>query len=47
MNDEIKKIILEAITKLINESASDKNIIKFRKIHKDKIHFVPVKYRIF
>ncbi|MDD3120614.1 MAG: restriction endonuclease [Candidatus Gracilibacteria bacterium] len=47
MNDEIKKIILEAITKLINESASDKNVIKFRKIHKDKIHFVPVKYRVF
>jgi len=47
MNDEIKKIILEAIKKLINESASDKNVIKFRKIHKDKIHFVPVKYRVF
>lgn len=47
MNDEIKKIILEAITKLINESASSKNIKKFRKIHKDKIHFVPIKYRVF
>lgn len=47
MDNNIKKIILEAIKKLINESASDKNIIKFRKIHKNKIHFVPVKYRVF
>jgi len=47
MNNDIKKLILKSINELIEKSSSQENINKFVKIHKNKIHFIPIKYRIF
>jgi hypothetical protein len=47
MDKKLKQIILKSINDLIKTSASEKNLIKFKEIHKNKIHFTPIKYRVF
>jgi len=42
----IEKIITDAITSLVNEASSQSNILKQHNKHIDKIHFIPVQYRI-
>lgn len=45
-NQKIKKIIVQTIKDVIKESLSSRNINKLTKQHQEKIHFIPVKYRI-
>ena len=47
MNENIKKFVIEAITRLINHTASDTKINKLVGKHRKKIHFIPIRYRIF
>ncbi len=47
MQNNIKKFIKDAVSNLINHTSNQKKIEKLIKIHKAKIHFVPIRYRIF
>lgn len=46
MTEEIKAVIKKTILDLINQSASDRNVLKMLRKHEDKVHFIPIKYRI-
>jgi hypothetical protein len=47
MQDNIKIFIKKAIANLIENTSNEKKIKKLIKIHKEKIHFIPIRYRIF
>ena len=47
MQDNIKEFIKKAISDLIENTSSEKKIKKLIKTHKAKIHFIPIRYRIF
>jgi len=47
MNSEINKIIQQTILEMIDESSSEEKIHSFTEIHNSKIHFIPLRYRIF
>jgi hypothetical protein len=47
MNENVKSFVVEAITRLINHTASDNKVNSLIKKHKKKIHFIPIRYRIF
>lgn len=47
MNRNVKEFIKDAINQLIDNTKSDKKIKKFIDTHTKKIHFVPIRYRIF
>ncbi len=47
MQDNIKEFIKKAIANLIDNTSSEKKINKLIKTHKAKIHFIPIRYRIF
>ncbi|GAB4301576.1 MAG: hypothetical protein Kow0068_24460 [Marinilabiliales bacterium] len=47
MNDNVKKFVIEAIRRLINHTASDLKVNSLVINHKKKIHFIPIRYRIF
>lgn len=47
MNQNVKDFVMKAITKLIKHTASDKKINGLVSKHKKKIHFIPIRYRIF
>lgn len=44
---ELEKIVLNSIDTIIKNTASDKKLEKIRKTHQIKLHFIPIKYRIF
>jgi len=46
MDDKVKEIVREAIIKIIQDAVSETSIQKSRKIHEEKIHFIPVQYRV-
>jgi len=46
MNQNVKNFVINAITKLINHTASDNKINSLVSKHKKKIHFIPIRYRI-
>lgn len=46
MNKQIEELIQKAVIEIITETASEKNIQDKLKLHTDKIHFVPVQYRV-
>ena len=46
MTEEVKKVIKDTIDKLIKESTSKYNINKMLVKHENKVHFIPIKYRI-
>jgi len=47
MQDNIKEFIKKAISNLIENTSNQKKIDKLIKTHKVKIHFIPIRYRIF
>lgn len=47
MNKEIQQIIKETIFQMIDESSSQKNIARMKVLHSEKVHFIPIRYRIF
>jgi hypothetical protein len=47
MNDKIKKLINEAVIKIIEHTRSQKKIEYLQNKHNVKIHFIPKRYRIF
>ena len=47
MKKDVKEFIKEAIKQLINNTKSEKKIKKLIATHEKKIHFVPIRYRIF
>ena len=46
MDEQVKQVVRAAIIKILNETASDANLLKAFKVHADKLHFVPVQYRV-
>lgn len=46
MNEDVQNIVREAVLKIINDTTSSKKIEKLIKTHREKIHFVPIQYRI-
>ncbi len=46
MNLEVKKLITDTIQELISNSISQDNIRKTIERHKQKVHFIPIRYRI-
>ena len=46
MTEEIKEVIKKTILDLINQSASNRNILDMVRKHEGKVHFIPIKYRI-
>ncbi|MDR0723918.1 MAG: hypothetical protein LBF23_01895, partial [Endomicrobium sp.] len=47
MNDKIKKLINEAVIKIIEHTSSQAKIEHLQDKHNVKIHFIPKRYRIF
>jgi hypothetical protein len=47
MQNNIKIFIKDAISNLIENTSNQKKIDKLIKTHKAKIHFIPIRYRIF
>jgi len=46
MSNEVKDIIYKTVSQMLEDSTSLANIRKMEKKHKEKIHFVPIRYRI-
>ncbi len=47
MSDQIREIIHNTVLGMLENSASEANIRKLTLKHIDKVHFVPIRYRIF
>jgi len=47
MQNNIKEFIKNAISNLIDNTSNNKKIHKLIKTHQAKIHFIPIRYRIF
>ncbi len=46
MDENVRAIIRESVKQLINESASEAKIRKSFETHREKVHFVPIRYRV-
>jgi hypothetical protein len=46
MNDQIKEVIKQTVLEMLAGSTSRKNILKIEKKHGNKVHFVPIRYRV-
>lgn len=46
-NQKVKNIITNAVLELLDKTMSDSKIVAITKKHEVKIHFVPIRYRIF
>ena len=46
MSNQVKKIIQKTVLEMLTDSMSDQNIRKIAEKHAEKIHFVPIRYRI-
>lgn len=47
MSDQIKATIQRTVLEMLENSASESNIRKLTLKHKEKVHFIPIRYRIF
>ena len=47
MDEKINDVIQKTVLEMLNNSTSDENIRKMTKKHVEKIHFIPVNYRVF
>jgi len=45
-SEQVKETIRKTILEILEQSTSQKNIRKLAEKHKEKIHFVPVRYRV-
>ncbi|MCI0713244.1 MAG: hypothetical protein L0154_24015, partial [Chloroflexi bacterium] len=46
MSQDVKEIIRQAVGTIIDEAITDQKLSELARIHHDKIHFVPAKYRV-
>lgn len=46
MDSVVQNVVRQAVRNLIEDAVSDEKIRKSYKLHKEKIHFVPAKYRV-
>jgi hypothetical protein len=46
MSDQVKQIIRQTVLQMLTDSTSQKNIRKMAEKHANKVHFVPIRYRI-
>lgn len=46
MDERVQNIIQKALLRIIDDTASPENIRRSMELHKSKIHFVPVQYRV-
>jgi hypothetical protein len=46
MSSQVKQIIRKTVMEMLGDSMSSENIRKMAEKHADKIHFVPIRYRI-
>jgi hypothetical protein len=46
MDSQVKEIIRRTISEMLKESTSSANIRNLERKHLDKVHFIPIKYRI-
>jgi hypothetical protein len=46
MSNQVKEIIRLTVMQMLGDSMSPKNIRKITEKHEDKVHFVPIRYRI-
>ena len=47
MLNELEKIVLNSIDTIIKNTTSNKKLQKIHKAHEVKLHFIPIKYRVF
>lgn len=45
-DDSVKQMVQDAVIKIIQDTASERNIARSFQVHEAKIHFVPTKYRV-
>lgn len=45
-SDQVRETIRKTILEMLQQSTSQKNIRKLAEKHKEKVHFVPVRYRV-
>lgn len=46
MSDQVKQIIRKTVLQMLEESTSPENIRRMIEKHEEKVHFVPIRYRI-
>lgn len=46
MNNRVKQVVRDTIMQIIQDTASEHNIAKSFRTHKEKIHFIPTRYRV-
>ncbi len=46
MSDQIKQIIRQTVLEMLTDSISDENIHRMVEKHTEKVHFVPIRYRV-
>ena len=46
MSNQVKEIIHQTVLQMLEDSMSSKNIRKMVEKHTEKVHFIPVRYRI-
>lgn len=46
MDESVKQAVQEAIIKIIKDTASIRSIEKSMRVHEDKVHFIPARYRV-
>jgi hypothetical protein len=47
MSDQVKTIIRKTILQILEDSVSSSNIRRMNRKHEAKVHFIPIRYRIF
>lgn len=45
--EKVKLVIDNAIDKIIKDTAKKENILRIKKRHDKKVHFIPIRYRVF
>jgi hypothetical protein len=46
MSNQVKQIIRKTVLEMLGDSMSSGNIRKMAEKHEEKVHFVPIRYRI-
>lgn len=46
MNNSVRDLITKTISQILKDSTSDAQIRQLKMKHEDKVHFIPIKYRI-
>lgn len=46
MSNQVKQIIRQTVSELLADSMSAQNIRRMAEKHEEKVHFVPIRYRI-